>query len=41
MTDPILRFVGLDVHKRVVEACLVDSAGQVVLRHRFGLRNRV
>lgn len=37
MTTSIIRFVGLDVHKRVVEACVVDSAGKVVLRRRFGL----
>jgi transposase len=29
------RFVGLDVHKRVVEACVLDEAGNVMLRHRF------
>jgi transposase len=37
MTTPIIRFVGLDVHKRIVEACLVDPSGKVVLRRRFGL----
>lgn len=31
----MLRFVGLDVHRRVVEACVIDQAGRVVLRHRF------
>lgn len=37
MTDSMIRYVGLDVHKRVVEACLVDQAGQVVHRERFAL----
>ncbi len=40
MTDSSLRYVGLDVHKRVVEACLVDPAGQVVHRERFALNRR-
>ena len=35
MTDTIIRYVGLDVHKRVVEACLVDAQGNVVHRERF------
>lgn len=33
----MVRFVGLDVHKRVVQACVLDEAGQVVLRRRFHL----
>jgi transposase len=33
----MIRYVGLDVHKRVIEACAVDEAGQVVWRHRFDL----
>ena len=37
MTDTNIRYVGLDVHKRVVEACFVDFAGQVVHRERFAL----
>ncbi len=37
MTDSMIRYVGLDVHKRVVEACLVDAQGQVVQRVRFDL----
>lgn len=39
---PILkiRYVGLDVHKRVVEACLVDYRGKVVHRERFTLNRR-
>lgn len=37
MTDSIIRCVGLDVHKRLIEACLVDHAGQIVHRERFAL----
>jgi len=37
MTDSKIRYVGLDVHKRVVEACLVDAAGKVARRERFAL----
>lgn len=33
----MIRFVGLDIHKRVVQACLVDQAGQVVAQQRFAL----
>jgi len=33
----MIRYVGLDVHKRVVEACIVDHAGKVVQRERFAL----
>ena len=33
----MIRYVGLDVHKRVVEACILDAAGKVVLRQRFEL----
>jgi transposase len=29
------RFVGLDVHKRTVEACVLDSAGAIVHREAF------
>ena len=41
MTDCIIRSVGLDVHKRVVEACIVDQSGNVVHRERFALNRRV
>jgi transposase len=34
----MLRYAGLDVHKRVVEACVLDAAGHVVRRERFALR---
>jgi transposase len=36
----MVRFVGLDVHKRVVQACIVDQAGKVVHRERFALCRR-
>ena len=36
----MIRYVGLDVHKRVVEACIVDQAGKVVHRERFALTAR-
>jgi len=29
------QFIGLDVHKRVVEACAVDERGEVLFRERF------
>jgi len=40
MTTSNVRYVGLDVHKRVVEACFVDQAGNVVHRERFALNRR-
>ena len=33
----IVRYVGLDVHKRVVEACFLNAAGKVLDRFRFDL----
>jgi transposase len=33
----MVRYVGLDVHKRLVQACVLDDAGAVVLQHRFKL----
>jgi transposase len=33
----MVRYVGLDVHKRVVEACFLDAAGKVLDRFRFDL----
>ena len=36
----MVHYVGLDVHKRVVEACIVDSSGKVVHRERFALNRR-
>src|SRR3972149_12291835 len=40
MTTESVRYVGLDVHKRVVEACIVDCRGKVVHRERFALNRR-
>jgi transposase len=40
MTKVMVRYVGLDVHKRVIEACLVDQAGKIVHRERFALNRR-
>ena len=33
--NSMIRYVGLDVHKREVEACILDHAGQIVLRKRI------
>jgi transposase len=33
----MIRHIGLDVHKRVVEACILDDKGAVVQRFRFAL----
>lgn len=33
----MIRYIGLDVHKRIVEACALDEHGEVVLRQRFNL----
>ena len=30
-----VRYVGLDVHKRIVEACILGPSGKVTARHRF------
>jgi transposase len=32
-----VRYVGLDVHKRVIEACFLDAQGRVLKRHRCDL----
>ena len=40
MSHSTVRYVGLDVHKRVVEACIVDHAGKVLHRERFALDRR-
>ena len=40
MSIVMIRYVGLDVHKRVVEVCIVDQAGNVVHRERFALNRR-
>ena len=41
MTKDSVRYVGLDVHKRVVEACFIDTRGKVVHRERFILNRQV
>jgi len=40
MSNEMIRYVGLDVHKRLVVACLVDQAGNVLQRERFALNRR-
>jgi len=40
MTNDSIRYVGLDVHKRVVEACFVDHTGKIVQRESFALNRR-
>jgi transposase len=40
MSILMVRYVGLDVHKRVVEACIIDQSGNVVHRERFALNRR-
>ena len=35
-----IRYIGLDVHKRVVEACIIDATGTIVQRERFALNRR-
>jgi len=40
MTVCMIRYVGLDVHKRVIEACFLDSAGKILFRRRFDLDRR-
>jgi transposase len=33
----MIKYAGLDVHKRVVEACVLDAEGQILMRERFDL----
>ncbi len=33
-----MNYIGLDVHKRVVEACIIDSDGKVIERMRFATK---
>jgi transposase len=33
----MIRYIGLDVHKRLVQVCALDQAGRVLLRLRFAL----
>ena len=37
MSDSNVRYVGLDVHKRVVEACLLSPEGKILRRDRLAL----
>jgi transposase len=41
MSTAMVRYAGLDVHKRVVQVCIVDQAGKVVHRERFALSRPV
>jgi transposase len=41
VSDTNVRYIGLDVHKRVVEACIIDTSGTIVGRERFALNRRV
>ena len=41
MAKNSVRYVGLDVHKRVVEACFIDERGNVVHRERFALNRQI
>jgi transposase len=36
----MLHYAGLDVHKRVVQACVLDQEGHILLRQRFELTPR-
>ena len=40
MTPCIVRYVGLDIHNRMVEACILDAQGKVVHRERFALNRQ-
>lgn len=31
----MLRFVGLDVHKRILQICIIDAAGKVLVKKRL------
>ena len=33
----MIRCIGLDIHRRIVQACVLDHAGQIALPHRFDL----
>lgn len=33
--NSMLRFVGLDVHKRVLQICVIDAAGKILLKERL------
>ena len=34
------RYVGLDVHKRFIEVCILDASGKVVFRGKADLSSR-
>lgn len=34
-TDLTPHFVGLDVHKQIIVACIVNQVGQVISQHQF------
>jgi transposase len=36
-SDSKIRYVGLDVHKRMIQACVIDPAGRIVHREQIGL----
>ena len=36
--EKMMNYIGLDVHKRVVEACIIDSDGKVIERMRFATK---
>jgi transposase len=38
MARPVLRYVGLDVHKQFIEVCILDASGRVLRRCRTGCR---
>ena len=40
MNSETIRYVGLDVHKRLVVACIVDQSGKVLHREQFALNRR-
>jgi transposase len=33
----MIRFIGLDIHRRVVQACVLEQTGAITLEHRFDL----
>jgi transposase len=40
MSTESVRYVGLDVHKRLIEVCIVDQGGNVLHREQFALNRR-
>ena len=35
------RFIGLDVHKKFIEVCIIDNKGKVTFRGQSGLRSAI